>query len=339
MLRHIQSIAFLILASSACAQAPQKTLNLILPEGTGAIKVSYGNDWHPSKLFLYDNGTRVVTQLSNEHPGLELSYTLFSGLRNATSENCREDVMGPLLKRFDSSITKKSIHSSDLTTSSGLHLATESYAIDTVPPDIADVAGVHIIQENLFGFYGNQQLCAEVHISQIGDKAADPTTLQQTLMSLSFILDYKPTVQDYGTLASVLYSVMHDYASAAAYYSRALAVSPAPENKDKLNFIRFLTDQTAMSYGISGDLKRSREVNLAAIAKDPDYPLYYYNLACADAESGDAAAARTHLQQAFDRSANTLPGECLPDPSKDDSILKLKKNRDFWAFVQSLPKS
>jgi hypothetical protein len=43
-----------------------------------------------------------------------------------------------------------------------------------------------------------------------------------------------------------------------------------------------------------------------------------------------------HLEQAYARSANTLPGEKLPDPATDDSIQKLKGNHDFWAFVQTL---
>jgi len=45
-----------------------------------------------------------------------------------------------------------------------------------------------------------------------------------------------------------------------------------------------------------------------------------------------------HLQQAFDRRANVLKGESMPDPTKDDSILKLKKDKAFWAFVLTLPK-
>jgi hypothetical protein len=89
---------------------------------------------------------------------------------------------------------------------------------------------------------------------------------------------------------------------------------------------------------MSGDLKQSRAVNQAAIVKDPSYPLYYFNLACADAESGDAAGARAHLQQAFDRRANTIKGESLPDPAADDSIQKLKSNKEFWDFVQGLSK-
>jgi len=91
-----------------------------------------------------------------------------------------------------------------------------------------------------------------------------------------------------------------------------------------------------MSYGMAGDLKRSRAINESAIQQDPTYPLYYYNLACADAEAGDVTAARTHLQQANDRRNNVLNGETFPDPSKDSSILKLKKDKDFWQFVQSL---
>ena len=93
-----------------------------------------------------------------------------------------------------------------------------------------------------------------------------------------------------------------------------------------------------MSLGMSGDFKDSRAVAENAIATDPDYPLNYYNLACADAEQGDATSAKLHLQQAFDRQANVLKGESMPDPTKDDSILKLKKNEAFWAFVLTLPK-
>jgi hypothetical protein len=35
-----------------------------------------------------------------------------------------------------------------------------------------------------------------------------------------------------------------------------------------------------MSYGMDGDLAKSRPYFARAIAVDPDYPLYYYNLAC-----------------------------------------------------------
>jgi tetratricopeptide (TPR) repeat protein len=132
---------------------------------------------------------------------------------------------------------------------------------------------------------------------------------------------------------------MRDYAGAATYYQRAVDLLPPTKTLQSLAFFRFVNDQLSMSYGLVGDLARSRAVNEAAIAKDPDYPIYYYNLACADAEAGDAASAQKHLQQAFDRRTNTLRGERMPDPAQDDSLLKLKDNATFWAFVQSLPKN
>lgn len=77
----------------------------------------------------------------------------------------------------------------------------------------------------------------------------------------------------------------------------------------------------------------------AAVQADPAYPLNYYNLACADAEEGNAAVAKLHLQQAFDRKANVIPGENLPDPTKDDALLKLKYDNAFLPFVEDLKKS
>jgi tetratricopeptide (TPR) repeat protein len=135
-------------------------------------------------------------------------------------------------------------------------------------------------------------------------------------------------------LASVLFK--NSPGLAAPYYKASLDAIPSDANSIVPR--RVTTDQLVMSLGMSGDIKDSRAVAGKAIATDPDYPLNYYNLACADAEQGDATSAKLHLQQAFDRQANVLKGESMPDPTKDDSILKLKKNEAFWAFVLTLPK-
>ena len=99
---------------------------------------------------------------------------------------------------------------------------------------------------------------------------------------------------------------------------------------------RVATDQAGMAYGISGDTAKARSIFESAIAKDPNYPMYYYNLACADAQEKKLADARIHLQQAFARKGNMLPGEVFPDPSKDDSFLPYRNDKDFWKFVESL---
>ena len=58
---------------------------------------------------------------------------------------------------------------------------------------------------------------------------------------------------------------------------------------------RILVDQLVMAYGISGQLKKAHELLDQAIPQDPDYPLNYYNLACAFAEEGNKGKALANL--------------------------------------------
>ena len=99
---------------------------------------------------------------------------------------------------------------------------------------------------------------------------------------------------------------------------------------------RITTDQAGMSYGMSGQAKRARALFEKASSEDPAYPLYYYNLACADAEEKNLAAAQAHLEQAFARKGNMMPGEPMPVPTKDESFLPFKNNQEFWKFLERL---
>jgi len=183
-------------------------------------------------------------------------------------------------------------------------------------------------------FTAKNDLCADI-LFTFENPIAFATT-DTLLHTLVFDPARQPDFYAKFRYATVLFD-HHQFAAAAHVYESALDLVAGVEDATKWR--RVATDRASMSYGIAGDLKMSRAINYAAIAKDPDYPLYYYNLACADAESGDAVEAKLHLQQAFDRRANTIKGETLPDPTKDDSILKLKNDKSFWAFVQSLPKN
>jgi tetratricopeptide (TPR) repeat protein len=91
-----------------------------------------------------------------------------------------------------------------------------------------------------------------------------------------------------------------------------------------------------MSYGIIGELKKAHALLDEAIGKDPDYPLNYYNLACAYAEEGDKARALADLQLAFDRKANILQGEQMPDPRADSSFQKYLRDTDFVGLMKKL---
>jgi len=327
----------LLLATPLFAQAHERELRVVLPHSQGGIPVHLGDGWGYDTFHLYNDSDspsepvyRSVFQTSNKQSRLTASYILFLNDTAApTAAGCRDSVMKPLIEGMSKQAKLKNIQQSTYTTTDGRQLLVASYLI-------AETQGMPVNEQNVFAFIGNDHLCAEFHISKDLYKPADDKPMNAELDLFRLDADYTPESSDYFFLATLLYDKEHAIAQAAVYYQPAFDLLP---DTAPLTTRRVITDQLSMAYGISGDLKKSRAINEAAILKDPDYPFYYYNLACADAESGDATAAQTHLQQAYDRRANTLKGEHLPDPSKDDSFLKLKKDKAFWAFVQSLPKT
>ncbi|MFZ0690606.1 MAG: tetratricopeptide repeat protein [Acidobacteriaceae bacterium] len=185
-------------------------------------------------------------------------------------------------------------------------------------------------------FAATEDLCADIEFSSQHEISEATPAVKEGLGSVSFEPESKQDFQGLFSYATVLFR--HEMTKQAApVYEQALSVLPADDVSGKWR--RAATDQAVMAYGMSGDLAKARALANRAIQGDPEYPLNYYNLACADAEEGNAAQAKIHLQEAFDRRKNTLPGESLPDPTQDDSIVKLKSDRAFWNFVENLQKN
>jgi len=330
-------VAVLLLLAPLCTygQSQPEGLNFVMPHGPGKITVTLTDGWTPQSIALYDEGTRPVIGTVNKATKLDASYILFpNDTGAATAESCRDAVVDVILKSIDTNGVIKDQNRTTRTLKDGRSIAVATYLL-------AKMGDMEVKQQELFGFFGDKNTCAEIHISKALATPADVKLFDTAVERFAYSPDYTPTSQDYGSMATLLFANAHDPKAAAYFYRSALDTLPDTEiaGYDAVTLRRVLTDQLSMSYGMSGDLKRSREVNEAAITKDPLYPLYYYDLACADAEAGNAAAARTHLEQAYARRANILKGETMPDASKDDSILKLKSNKEFWAFVESLPKN
>jgi tetratricopeptide (TPR) repeat protein len=331
-MRRYLPLALYLSAAICTSQEPtvRKPLSLVMPKGNGRILIPSRPGYELQQIRLYDDGTRPVLQLTNTAKKVDVSYALFPNSTGTSSPKiCRDDVLNAAtrgLSPVSGLADIKQVKKEDRPLPNGQSLSTASFLLATM-------ADAKVDQQNLFGVAASATTCAEVHISMVSYKPADQPTLDAELASFAFEPDYVASAQDYYNLAGVLYRSGKAYDGAAFYYQRALDTLPPGT---PVNARRVVVDQLSMSYGISGQIKQSRAVNETAIKSDPDYPLYYFNLACADAEQHKVDDAKLHLKQAFDRKANTLPGEHLPDPTKDDSILKLKSNREFWAFVQTL---
>jgi tetratricopeptide (TPR) repeat protein len=187
--------------------------------------------------------------------------------------------------------------------------------------------------QQLYGFYGHEDQCLSIEVYPDPGTQLDLQTASVFLGRQKYDPNYKPTPNDAFVYATILFNT-HQYRASVPVYADYIQSLPHDEAAKVQR--RVATDNMGMALGISGDVDGARKIFEDAIKNDPEYPLNYYNLACADAEQGKVKDAQLHLQQAFDRKANVIPGEHLPNPTQDDSIQKLKNNKEFWAFVQTL---
>ena len=304
----------------------EKTIMLVNWMGPGAIALPpHGLNWKPVLLTVYDQGTRPVALYEKLDVDLPVSFILFQNPSDQPDEQgCREVALNPILQQNAGLISQRV--DGDVQGANG-----DSWATTTYMQDMKH--GGHL-QRNFFAFAGNDTTCAEIHISGVAGAADELTAMKQVLAEFYPDLNYQPYPDDYFQMATLLYRGSPELA--APYYRSAL--NKMPYTAALLPTRRVATDRIIVALKKSGDLNSSRIVAETAIKSDPNYPLNYYTLACADAQQGHAAEAKLHLRQAFDRRAYLPKGQSMPNPVTDKYLLKLKKDRAFWAFVTALPK-
>jgi len=131
------------------------------------------------------------------------------------------------------------------------------------------------------------------------------------------------------------YFLKGDYEKAIGPYQKALDLEKENPTLDKTIW-KVLVDNLGMSYGISGNLDKAKEIFEYGISKDADYPMFYYNMACTFGEKKDMDKAIEYLKLAFDRRENMIPGEEMPDPATDASFERFMKNEKFRAALKEL---
>jgi tetratricopeptide (TPR) repeat protein len=143
-----------------------------------------------------------------------------------------------------------------------------------------------------------------------------------------------PTVVDLFKQGN-FYFLKRDFEAAIGPYQKALDLEKQKRVLDK-TFWFVLIDNLGMAYGISGDLDRAKETFDYGISIDPDYPLFYYNMACFYGEKKEMDKAIEYLKLAFARRKNMIPGEKMPDPATDSSFEGFMKNEEFKAALKEL---
>ena len=307
-------------------QVPVKdgSFTLALPGHQGQLK------WNAEEFKIVQssakpNGAEVGIRANDGSNQFTLLGFLFLFPEQApmTSAKCRDGVLDPAKK---SNPTIKIAASIQMARSDGPPVELVSYVGQG-----KDGKLVYSIR----GFLAIGDICGDLEIYGNDVKVISDPNLKKIWDSYRFDPKYSPQFNDVSLYAEILYQ-NHMYQAAAPVFEQALTRLKDDKNKDQLMWRRVTTDQAGMAYGLAGNIPKARAIFEAAVAKDPEYPLYYYNLACADAEEKKLADARGHLQQAFARKANVIRGETMPDPTKDDSFLPYRDNKEFWTFVESL---
>lgn len=306
------------------AQTPKGDFKIALPQHKGQLRwVATG--FHPTEWSAKANSAEIGVRAENssEHRTLLAFLFVVSGQSPLTSVKCRDGALDPVKKNNP---TFKVLKSWEITGQDGLPTEIVSYSIRRKD-------GRPVYSER--GFVATGDVCGDIEFYADAPLPAEDPSLTEIFSSYRLDQAYAPQFHDVFAYSEILYN-HHEYAAAAPLFEVALERLQARPEGDVKTMTRVLTDQAGMSYGIAGDTAKSRTIFEKAVAADPDYPLYYYNLACADASEKNLTAARDHLQKAFARRSNLIPGESMPDPTKDDLFLPFEHDQEFWAFLKNL---
>jgi hypothetical protein len=319
------SLALALVAAVCCgAQTPagDTDFKLALPNYQGQLQ------WHADGFKIVQssakpNGQEIGLRGRDESGKLTFLGFLFTvpGESALTGAKCRDDAMRQLKKGAP---TLQVPAMSEIAPANNLPVELATYSAKG-----ADGKPLYSAR----GFVAAGNVCGDLELYSQSPITPDDSDIKRIFQSYHFDPSYTPQFRDVSLYAEILYRDQM-YKAAAPMFE--LALTKLKDEKDQRTWIRVTTDQAGMSYGMSGDAAKARSLFEAAVAKDPDYPMYYYNLACADAQEHKLADARTHLQQAFARKANMIQGEIFPDPSKDDSFTPYRDDKEFWKFVESL---
>jgi hypothetical protein len=215
---------------------------------------------------------------------------------------------------------------------------------------VPEFRGNKIHQKTIHAYLGSGNLCAEVHLSKAGFEADEQKLFEQVLSTVKLLPDQSPSSAP-GQSAPALPAddtmrylgegsrsyLQRNYSAAARSYQKALDLERQKRTLPRDTF-RVLVDNLGMSYGISGNLKKAKETFEYGLTQEPEYPMFYYNLACTYGEMKKMQEAIEQLRLAYRYKANMIAGETMPDPIKDDSFRYFVGDDSFVKAVTDMQK-
>ncbi len=296
-----------------------------------------GQNWHveynvngfKGVNFTHDDNS-VMVQYNKEKPFfMSVIVSLMKDAKSASVENCR-DAFYDFLKTDTPNI--------NVTKGMFQKMPTLSYIIKTYEGETVNMKYTH-------AFIFKNHICGSIVAAKEDYKQADEKYLTDILKSFKIkagkpkldLTDVKAkkdkTAKDYYLIGSDYYR-NDDWGSAIKNYRQAYNIDKKTGELDYVSWT-ILTDNLGMAYGLNGDLDKSITLYKEAIQINPEYPMFFYNIACTYAEKGNELKAIDNLNKAYFYRKNMLPGEkYLPDPFTDNSFRNMLKNKDFLKIAE-----
>jgi len=317
-------LAFAVPASPAQDAAPSK-FSLWLPGKAWALEFEAPGFTLRVNAMQPDGRRSFLAE--NAQWRAALSVELEAGKAPATPEDCKRTL--ETRAQGNATFSRKNIVRGEI---AGI----ETYAF-TIP----ELDGVPWNQRNVYACLVKDDVFVDIHLSKMFFKAADQPTVDAILQSARFVAMEAVTAPvPAGNSMELLregsrFFLAGQYREAIGPYQKALEIERVAPTLDK-NLWRVLVDNLGMSYGITGDLARAKEVLEYGVSQDSTYPMFYYSLACVAAEKGDEGDTKEFLKLAFEYRNNMIPGERFPDPRVDDSFQRLLLEKEFREWVNGL---
>jgi hypothetical protein len=329
--------AMLVVAALCSLTAPAQTpkghlTQMAFPDGNGILEFDAGPV--SPEIHMRPDGKEVQLKVLDRPDGLNITAFLQRVAFPASPEKCRNAWWPD---------TKKAPVPHD-----DLHETEVKDGIARVEFMITEYKGMKVHQKDLHAYLGGGDLCAEIHLSKVSFEPKDQKLFDDLLASAKLSPEAMPTSSQntgagpahdgtyYFQEASRLY-MGQKYPEAADLYLKALEQEQRHRTLSK-DLTRVLIDNLGMSYGMSGKLSQAKATFVYGLTQDPEYPMFFYNLACYYGEVNQMDDALAQLRLAYRYKANSIPGEDIPDPLKDDSFRRFVSNEEFVKAVHEMQK-
>lgn len=300
------------------ATQPADVLALSLPARTWSIEVA-SPGFSAEDIELAPNGKAIRLMASNRQTGVIVSIFLEPARRVGDAKACREFFWN---RAKQSPFPKEQIRQYE-----DGDMAIVEYVVPGFGGQIS-------AQRNVNAYLSQDGCWIDVHLSSVGpiDKTAEAmSAVTKTIRINKAATPNALLLFEFGKNAYE----RNQYPAVISHFAKALELEKQTRTLDSARWKEML-NLLGMSYGISGDIVKARQTLQYAISQEPDYPLFYYNMACACAESNDRNGALANLKLAYQHKNGLLKGETLPNPSEDTSFEKLLRNKSFADAVKKL---